>query len=76
MYGPLLAELRHDLGLTQEALAARLGVTARSVARWEDDSVTPRRFVLLAYERLSGVPVLDSAPCSAQIPGQIAMEAL
>jgi putative transcriptional regulator len=35
--GPLIRELRHRMGLTQEKLAARLGVSLQTINRWEND---------------------------------------
>ncbi len=39
MTGRQLRQLRHRLGLTQVQLAARVGVTERTVIRWERDHV-------------------------------------
>ena len=33
--GSFLAELRLDKGLTQQALGERLGVTNKTISRWE-----------------------------------------
>ena len=33
--GSFLAELRHEKGLTQQALGERLGVTNKTISRWE-----------------------------------------
>jgi transcriptional regulator with XRE-family HTH domain len=38
----ILREARHRVGLSQEALAARLGTTQSAVARWESGAVSPR----------------------------------
>jgi transcriptional regulator with XRE-family HTH domain len=35
MTGPQLRRIRKQLGLTQVALAERIGVTSTSLARWE-----------------------------------------
>ena len=43
MQGPLLLrEARQRAGLSQEALAGRLGTTQSAVARWEIGGVSPR----------------------------------
>ena len=34
-FGSFLAELRHEKGLTQQALGERLGVTNKTISRWE-----------------------------------------
>lgn len=39
MTGSALRKIRKHLALTQVQLAARLGVTSTSVARWERDEV-------------------------------------
>ena len=43
-FGSLLRAHRLAAGLTQEALAERSGVSARSIQKFEADSVLPRRF--------------------------------
>lgn len=40
--GQLLRRRRDELGIGQEALAARLGVTQQTVSRWEMGLSTPR----------------------------------
>lgn len=42
----LVSELRHQLGLTQEQFAARLGVTFPTVNRWENRRAKPSRIAL------------------------------
>ena len=34
-FGSFLAELRHEKCLTQQALGDRLGVTNKTISRWE-----------------------------------------
>ena len=34
--GSFIAALRHEAGLTQEALGQKLGVTNKTVSRWEN----------------------------------------
>ena len=40
-FGETLAELRSELGITQEDLARRLFVTRQAVSRWERGDTTP-----------------------------------
>lgn len=42
MTGKELIALRHKLGLTQAALAEKIGVTKNSVARWEREELGMR----------------------------------
>lgn len=42
----LIKELRSLLGLTQEQLAARLGVTFPTINRWENRRAKPSRIAL------------------------------
>ncbi len=39
--GRRIAAHRRELGLTQDALAERLGVTAQAVSKWENDQSCP-----------------------------------
>lgn len=39
--GKKIAALRREKGMTQEALAQRLGVTNQAVSKWEQDSCCP-----------------------------------
>jgi DNA-binding XRE family transcriptional regulator len=39
--GKFVAELRHEAGITQEALGQRIGVTNKTVSRWETGSYMP-----------------------------------
>ena len=41
--GSFLAELRHEKGLTQQALGERLGVTNKTISRWETGCYLPVR---------------------------------
>lgn len=49
----LIFELRKQLELTQEELAAQLGVTFASVNRWENGHTHPSRLALLQIKALS-----------------------
>ncbi len=48
----LVRELRHQLGLTQEKLAAKLGVTFPTINRWENDRSKPSPLALKQIEEL------------------------
>jgi putative transcriptional regulator len=50
----LVRQLRHRLGLTQEKLAARLGVTFPTINRWENGRTKPSP---LAMQRLQEILV-------------------
>jgi DNA-binding XRE family transcriptional regulator len=51
-WGNLVRTVRSRLGLTQEQVASRLGVTFASVNRWENQRVTPSR---LARRQIEGL---------------------
>jgi putative transcriptional regulator len=48
----LVRELRNLLGLTQEKLAARLGVTFLTINRWENGRAKPSPLALKGIEDL------------------------
>ena len=50
-----LRTLRQQAGLSQEALAARLGVSAQSVSKWENAANWPEAALILPLARLLGV---------------------
>jgi Predicted transcriptional regulators len=39
--GEFISELRHDVGMTQEALGQKIGVTNKTVSRWENGNYMP-----------------------------------
>jgi len=47
-----IKELRHKLGLSQEGLARKLGVSVITVRRWEKGSFKPSPLALLRIEEL------------------------
>ena len=53
--GQRLKTLRKEKGLTQEQLGERLGVSSRSVSRWENGVNLPDFDLLLELCRLYGV---------------------
>jgi len=48
-----IKELRLKLGLTQEALARKLGITSQSVSRWERGLFQPTSLALRALNKLA-----------------------
>ena len=50
--GQFLQSLRRDRGLTQEQLGERLGVTGKTVSRWETGAYLPPVEMLLALSEL------------------------
>jgi putative transcriptional regulator len=50
--GDLVRQLRTRLGLTQEKLAARLGVTFPTINRWENGRANPSPLALKQIEDL------------------------
>ncbi len=55
--GKFLKELRKEKDLTQEALAERLGVSNRTVSRWETGSNMPDTGMLIEIAELYGVSI-------------------
>ena len=66
--GKFIAELRRKNGLTQEALGEKLGVTNKTISRWENGNYMPdiemlqllaREFKVSVNELLSGERLSD-----------------
>ena len=55
VFAAKLRTLRQRAGLSQEALAARLGVSAQSVSKWENAANWPEAALILPLARLLGV---------------------
>ena len=55
--GPRIVQKRKELGLSQEALGDRLGVSRQSIYKWESDSALPEIDKLITLSRLFGVSV-------------------
>ena len=55
--GQRIAQKRKELGLSQEALGSKLGVSRQSIYKWEADSALPEVDKLIALSRLFGVSV-------------------
>ena len=56
-FGVFLHELRKEKGMTQAALAERLGVTNKAVSKWETGEAMPETAQLLPISRVFGVTV-------------------
>ena len=54
-FGEKLYELRRQRGLSQEALARKLGVSRQAISRWELGEVVPDTANVLAVSRIFGV---------------------
>ena len=56
-YGNFLAELRKDKNLTQEELGERIGVTNKTVSRWENGNYLPPVEILQILSKLYEVSI-------------------
>ena len=71
--GQRIAQKRKELGLSQEALGDRLGVSRQSIYKWESDSALPEVEKLIALSKLFGVSVgwllgVEDAPLENTAP--------
>ena len=66
--GQRIAQKRKELGLSQEALGDRLGVTRQSIYKWESDSALPEIEKLVALSRLFGRHPLEKTLQTAALP--------
>lgn len=57
--GVLLKELRKEINMTQEQLAEKLGVSARTVSRWETGSNLPDLDILIELADLYEVDIRE-----------------
>lgn len=55
--GKFIAELRKEQGLTQEQLGEKIGVTNKTVSRWETGTYLPPADVLLLMSKLFSVSI-------------------
>ena len=55
--GKFIAELRKEQELTQEQLGEKIGVTNKTISRWENGYCLPPADVLLAMSQLFNVSV-------------------
>lgn len=58
-FGSLLKELRKEHGLTQEQLAEKLGVTNRTVSRWETGANVPDLDILIDLSKFYQIDVRE-----------------
>lgn len=54
-FGEKLHRLRREKGMSQEALAGKLGVSRQAVSRWELGEVVPDTANVLGVSRIFGV---------------------
>ena len=57
--GERISQCRRSLGISQEELGARLGVSRQAVSKWETNSATPDMANLIALAREFGVSVAE-----------------
>ena len=57
LIGKFIAELRKEQELTQEQLGEKIGVTNKTVSRWENGNYLPPADILLTMSRLFNVSV-------------------
>jgi len=55
-----LRKFREKVGLSQTELAAKLGVDARTIRRWEEGKHTPHRVYLKMLNRILGQLLSDN----------------
>ena len=56
-FGQRVAQKRKELGLSQEGLGERLGVSRQAIYKWEADAAMPEIDKLITLSRLFGVSV-------------------
>lgn len=55
--GQRIAQKRKELGLSQEALGEKLGVSRQSIYKWESDAALPEIDKLIALSKLFGISI-------------------
>ena len=70
-----LAERRKQAGLSQEALAARLGVSRQAVSKWERSESSPDTDNLIALAQLYGLSLDDLLYVDEEIRDDVTFEA-
>lgn len=67
--GNFLTELRKEQGLTQEALGEKIGVTNKTVSRWENGNYLPPVEMLQELSKLYAVSI-NELLCGERIPAK------
>lgn len=57
--GQTIAAERRKLGLSQEQLGEKMGVTRQSISKWESDAALPELEKLIALSRLFRMPEIE-----------------
>lgn len=68
--GEKIAALRRELGLSQEALADKLGLSRQAVSKWEADQAVPGMDNLVELSKLFGIPVDTLLRPNEPLPGK------
>ena len=70
-----LVDRRKAAGLSQEALAAQLGVSRQAVSKWESGGAMPELDKIVQLSRVLGVStdalLLDELDCFSSIPPEL-----
>lgn len=66
--GKRISQYRKGLGISQEELGARLGVSRQAVSKWETDAAAPDMANLIALAREFGVSVAELTETPEQRP--------
>ena len=71
--GQRIAEKRKELGLSQEALGEKLGVSRQAISKWESDTSVPEIDKLIVLSKLFGVSVgwLLGVEATPEIPTEV-----
>lgn len=75
--GKKLCALRKSAGLTQDAVAERMGVSPQAVSKWENDFSCPDIMMLPKIARLYGIQIDDlfgTNPVRAEQPVSVSSE--
>lgn len=79
--GQRIAECRKKLGLSQEALGEKVGVSRQAISKWEADGAVPEIDKLIALSKLFNVSVgwllgVEEAPAALEEKAEISEELL